>query len=469
MIHTINSNKIIRVAVCLLVICCLIVNMSPIRAEATTAASALSVVAVPAINAIGAILRCLGIGPSADTSAFDNLVNTIIDSLFLGEVLELVTWAVGGFQKYAVPENIIDSVFSYIYSASVVNESLARTCTIPAGTVITEYSGTYVRAERTILQDCYGFLVYANSTKDSYADLVLIPYDYSTPDSVYALGYPGYSNLVDAPVYFAIIDVKVSTLPFSMNSVVSTGIAGPVRNFLNGTLEFSPARVISTDYDLVLESVCTSEQTVDEVYAISGSSALKVYKYSDGSLNEEPEDSDTEQVPVPYWPLSIQQTYEETISQTQEEAQSGESTYVDPDSATVGDIFSKLVALPSNIADAFSNVITGVTSLVDFFTGTTVVASPMEAIDFSELFELFPFNIPYDIYQTINFWSSSAESPTIVIPLPNYDSNGLGIYEYEINFSKIPGMDTLAAILRGGELILFAIGLVMITRKVTKW
>lgn len=45
----------------------------------------------------------------------------------------------------------------------------------------------------------------------------------------------------------------------------------------------------------------------------------------------------------------------------------------------------------------------------------------------------------------------------------------MDIYEFEIDFSEIPGMGTLVAIIRGGELILFAVGLLMITRKVTKW
>ena len=43
----------------------------------------------------------------------------------------------------------------------------------------------------------------------------------------------------------------------------------------------------------------------------------------------------------------------------------------------------------------------GITKLVDFFTGTTYVKSPMDAIHFTSLLDVFPFNIPAGIYQTI--------------------------------------------------------------------
>lgn len=107
--------------------------------------------------------------------------------------------------------------------------------------------------------------------------------------------------------------------------------------------------------------------------------------------------------------------------------------------------------------------------LVDFITGTATVASPTEALHFSALFDLFPFNIPYGIYQAISFWEASAAPPVITIPLPTVSGGSLDLYEYEIDFSEIPGMDTIAAVIRGGELILFCIGLLLITRKVTKW
>ena len=123
----------------------------------------------------------------------------------------------------------------------------------------------------------------------------------------------------------------------------------------------------------------------------------------------------------------------------------------------------------TSVKNAVNSVGNGVTQVVDFFTGTSYVESPSVALKFGGLFDLFPFNIPKGIYDTIAFWGASAAPPTITVPLPNYGGGGMDIYEFEINLSEIPGMDALAALIRAGELILFVVGLVILTEKVTKW
>lgn len=192
-------------------------------------------------------------------------------------------------------------------------------------------------------------------------------------------------------------------------------------------------------------------------------------------------------VPVSVHPVSSAAT----ISRS--EAQAG--TVVDAETATVEDevlgdvttetgfwssvldwlsrilsaIKSLVAGITVPIVNAVERVLAGVDSLVKFFTGTTFVASPLDAIAFDGLFDLFPFNIPYGIYQAISFWDAGATAPVITIPLPTYSGGSVDIYEFQIDFSEIPGMSTLVSIVRGGELILFAVGLLMITRKVTKW
>lgn len=132
-------------------------------------------------------------------------------------------------------------------------------------------------------------------------------------------------------------------------------------------------------------------------------------------------------------------------------------------------IKSLVTGITTPIVNAISAVRSKVASLADVFSGTVVVASPLEAIHFGALFDLFPFNIPYGIYKAITLWGSTAAAPTVTIPLPTYKGGSMDIYKFEINFSEIPGMDKLAAVIRAGELILFVLGLAMVTRKVTKW
>lgn len=122
-----------------------------------------------------------------------------------------------------------------------------------------------------------------------------------------------------------------------------------------------------------------------------------------------------------------------------------------------------------NVKNAVIEVRGAVQQIGNFLTGTNYVESPTKALKFGSLFDLFPFNIPKGIYDTISFWEASAVPPVITVPLPNYTGGGVDVYEFEINLSEIPGMDALAALIRAGELILFAVGLVILTEKVTKW
>ena len=112
---------------------------------------------------------------------------------------------------------------------------------------------------------------------------------------------------------------------------------------------------------------------------------------------------------------------------------------------------------------------TGLRKLVDFFTGTIYVESPLTAINFTGLFDLFPFNIPAGIYQTINFWNADASPPVVELPSLGFSDGKVMGESYTVDFSEFPGMNKIAALIRAGELILFAIGLLLITRKVTKW
>ena len=132
-------------------------------------------------------------------------------------------------------------------------------------------------------------------------------------------------------------------------------------------------------------------------------------------------------------------------------------------------LWGLLKRMADYLLNGLSALKNGISSLNNFFTGTTIIQSPLDAIKFDALFDLFPFNIPYGIYQAISFWDADGAAPVITIPLPTVEKSGVGIYEYKINFADIPGMDALVSVIRAGELILFAIGLLMVTRKVTKW
>ena len=121
------------------------------------------------------------------------------------------------------------------------------------------------------------------------------------------------------------------------------------------------------------------------------------------------------------------------------------------------------------MVSSLNQLVTNVDGIADLFLGTSTVAAPMDALKFNGLVDLFPFNIPAGIYEAITFFGAEASPPVITVPMPTFSGGSPDIQEIEINFSEIPGMATLSAIIRGGELLLFLIGLVVLTRKVTKW
>ena len=168
--------------------------------------------------------------------------------------------------------------------------------------------------------------------------------------------------------------------------------------------------------------------------------------------------------------LTETQTLTESVTQIQTQLAQGNITlqqYLD--ALTNGQqVIINQTATPNPSPD-LGGISTGVGSIVDFITGTTVVESPLTAIRFGDLFDLFPFNIPAGIYETIKFWGTPAAAPVLSFPVPNMEGGKVIVDTYDIRLSDIPGMDRVAAIIRAGELILFAIGLALVTRKVTKW
>ena len=68
----------------------------------------------------------------------------------------------------------------------------------------------------------------------------------------------------------------------------------------------------------------------------------------------------------------------------------------------------------------------------------------------------------------IGFWNADADAPTISVPLPK-TSGGFGIQKYDVPFEDIPTASAIVAILRAGQIILFCVGLLVVTRKITKW
>ena len=119
--------RFLRCFLCLLVVCCLILNLSPIRADATAATVAIagaSTVAVPAAIVVGAALIALGImaGTNDDfLRVVDNAVLALENFVNDGaiEVLRVVDTL--GQVTYSVSCEVLETLRGCLFDSSIVN------------------------------------------------------------------------------------------------------------------------------------------------------------------------------------------------------------------------------------------------------------------------------------------------------------------------------------------------------------
>lgn len=125
-----NWKRIGRVITCLLVVCCLIVNMSPIRAEATGVGAvgtvaAGSAVAVPGLNVIASVLIGLGVLVGISKVDWDNVANECYAYLKNEGIIDadgnIDIMAVDGVSyAYAASQELISKIRDWLFSVGTL-------------------------------------------------------------------------------------------------------------------------------------------------------------------------------------------------------------------------------------------------------------------------------------------------------------------------------------------------------------
>ena len=353
-----NSNKIFRVVVALLMVFCLVINISPVRAHA--ASLVYSSVAIDSWNVIASILIGLGLMAGTTTTDFSQIVDLVVSALNLGDVINVISWVASGFQRYAVPQSLVESVRSVLFSSSVLNEEFDKTTCLSGGTSFV--SSSYGNC--TILSDCYAFgYRYGNLSSRS---VILIPFDLDSARTLVVFedgSTPNVSSKITSDfgrVRYLAIGCHYSVLDdLGLNLVQNTsGADNAVVDFLSGSFSFSPEIVVSSPYDVSLGDVGSVSTTLDESYPV----------WIDGSVSISGDDSteDDER----YLVVGLGQTMEETSIFTQEQVQSGESTYIDSSvdavtSTWLGNWFNSII---STFSTWFNNVISSVQAIPGAFS-----------------------------------------------------------------------------------------------------
>lgn len=118
-----NYNKIFRVVVALLMVFCLVINISPVRAHAATLGVT---VAVAGLSVVACIIIGLGVMPGVSVLDFNNLVNDTLSHLSsIGYVdvdgmISLLKVVGASGSKLYVDENLINEVRHFIINTAVL-------------------------------------------------------------------------------------------------------------------------------------------------------------------------------------------------------------------------------------------------------------------------------------------------------------------------------------------------------------
>lgn len=339
-----NWKRILTSLCCLLVVCCLIVNISPIKAKALTFEAVL--IGVSAVTVVSSILIGLGIMPGIDISIFGSLTDECATFLttagYAVDGLISVLTLTDAKYRYAVDEELITAVRDWIFAEEIVTST-----EVPEGYAL--YNGVLMPEIFPDFSNLpYRVLCYEPDT-DAY-------YCFATNCSVTYLSFAGYG----LAFCFTPVEVSGSSASFYQRKLVDNSWV-----YFNSNGKFSSAfglgtKNSSTDYSdliwiwsncdvvdevnggtfLATDPVYAADEvtssydvtlgevaTVDEVITVGYETWAENVTYYDGTSSGSDESDDAKT--IPYLPIGLGQTLTETQTLTQEDVWAGTSTYED--------------------------------------------------------------------------------------------------------------------------------------------
>ena len=136
--------RLFRAFVCMLLICCILINCAPFRAKATLVVTTTGyLITVNVTPVVAAIMAGLGVGAIAtSTGAFDSLVDNCV--LHLQEIglceefsIDVFGYEVNGTSLFGLTPRIIEAIRSWLYDSGIVTETTTVNSTGFSGTQLT--------------------------------------------------------------------------------------------------------------------------------------------------------------------------------------------------------------------------------------------------------------------------------------------------------------------------------------------
>lgn len=429
-------SPLFRCLVCLILVCCILVNVSPIRAEALP----ISVwVWLEASMVFASIMSGLGVSPIDELAeGFADTCNSCWDFVslnydFVTDDEKIAVWATGTDElPFMVDQEVIEAVRDWLFTSETIvennaDEGWAYYNGIPFPTLPDWNKETHP----------YGFITQYSNNRT---------YFYAVSD--YSIEYED-GNESKPILYFSDpVCSKLALNGFSWGDVVEDSITGfyfvdsrlfywsnfdiyhPDGTLILAASEPSSTQTVTAEDYLTLNYVAPSEMDFSTGYSTWTAGAISV----PGVRAEEGEET----VVVP---LSIPGTAADVYSFSQADVWTGANT--------AADVIAQAVPITgTGTADPTLPVVPDVPTEIAPYT-------------FS-LNDIFPFCIPFDLYDFLTCLDAAPVAPVIewALQLP-----GGGTFPITLDLSPF---DSVAQLLRRLELLIFCVGLALKTRDLIK-
>lgn len=463
------KTRIFRVLVCFVVLCALLISISPIRAKAAFATA--TTVYVAGTLVIGAAMIALGAQPGVDSAAWSQKLDE----------MQIVMNAVGGYLQNGCVEvfRLIDDAGQAVYYASAEFLESVRCAMFDTGVVYQQAesftAGDVVSLGNgnvlTVQQDCYR-VTFVGTTAGKHT---LYEYVFSAPGQNLTYYLNGSDTLIqgdrlsapDTAVYRVYMSSR-SIEHASLSSYPSIGTYlvdyeentswRIARCFENGLLGVAAAEGLKTGVIPAVPIDGTSALNWSEEY---GSRQLRLLTPkgdgdSGGDSGDDPQGGFVENV---LFPLTLLGSVLDTAGLTQQNQWLGDTPSNVPDAEVV----TEYEILDTPQIDGFQGVQVSPVTNPDLGTNPDPGDDPGSGSSPSgytlDLTEYFPFCLPFDIYEFLSLLAAEPEAPVFewVIPVPQMDT------EFPISID-LSAWDGVAKLFRTFELLAFIIGLAMVTR-----
>lgn len=374
-----------RVLLCLVLVCALLVNASPIKVHATgmggLIAGGTTLVSAPMV--IGAIAIGLGIYALAESDVFDNFINNVKLRLMQAGIVNndqievYETKNANGETVHAVPESVVSSVQSAAVAEGVITSVAPQLSDflVPAGTPMTTQWWT-----TTFPVDVYCFTTFVRNDVCEYYVVTDIPFD------SYTTVYRSLAPETHVPTF---TDYNGFSLFVGYGSCVTGSTYGQYR--CDDLLAASGLSLKNFSQSAVcgLISLGDPKISVSEGFG-AGAVADPNVSISEGYPSWSSNSFGVSNSDEKYYPISIAPTYDETITKTQEDIWAGVSEYTSSAllnwvvllnlvsaiktfvgniseglSSWFDEVVSAVAAIPGAFSDWFDQIISGIAAIPD--------------------------------------------------------------------------------------------------------